>query len=224
LGFPEAKRVYKAIDMFAEHPLRNGWYGRVNYTLSRSEGNTEGQTLSDVGQTDVAATQTWDYKELSIGAYGRLPNDRTHQLKAYGFYELTPQITVGANVLLATGRPRSCIGKYAFTAEGGGTPNYSNGPHFCGGATASANVISPRGSLGSLPVDSRVDLNLVFRPEQVKGLGLKLDVFNFFNRQVAESTEERWNNGDNRRNTFGRTLSTTTPRTVRLTAEYNTKF
>ena len=221
LGFPAAKRVYKAIDVFAEHPLRNGWYAKMNYTLSRSEGNTEGQTLSDVGQTDVAATQTWDYKELAIGAYGKLPNDRTHQLKAYGFYELTPQVTVGANVLLATGRPKSCLGRFLFD---GTTPNYSNGPHYCGGASISTNVLSPRGTRGNLPVDSRVDLNIVYKPEMVKGLGLKMDVFNFFNRQVVESTEERWNQGNGRRTTFGRTLSTTTPRTVRFTAEYNTKF
>jgi outer membrane receptor for ferrienterochelin and colicin len=221
LGFPAAKRVYKAVDVFAEHPLRNGWYAKANYTWSRSEGNTEGQTLSDVGQTDVAATQTWDYKELAIGAYGRLPNDRTHQLKAYGFYELTPQITVGGNVLLATGRPKSCLGRYLFD---GTTPNYSNGPHYCGGTGPSTNTLSPRGTRGSLPVDSRLDLNIVYKPEMVKGLGLKMDVFNFFNRQVVESTEERWNNGNGRRNTFGRTLSTTTPRTIRFTAEYNTKF
>ncbi|WP_426105589.1 TonB-dependent receptor [Massilia sp. TSP1-1-2] len=221
LGFPAAKRVYKAVDVFAEHPMRNGWYSKVNYTWSRSEGNTEGQTLSDVGQTDVAATQTWDYKELAIGAYGRLPNDRTHQLKGYGFYELTPQITVGANFLIATGRPKSCLGRFLFD---GTTPNYSNGPHYCGGNSVATNVLSPRGTRGNLPTDSRVDLNIVYRPAMVKGLGLKMDVFNFLNRQAVESTEERWNSANNRRSTFGRTLSTTSPRLIRLTAEYNTKF
>jgi hypothetical protein len=52
--------------LFLEHPYRNGWYAKVNYTLSRNKGNTEGQTLSDTAtaQGDVAATQTWDYPEL----------------------------------------------------------------------------------------------------------------------------------------------------------------
>nr|GFD59861.1 hypothetical protein [Tanacetum cinerariifolium] len=81
------------------HPYRNGWYAKVNYTLSRSRGNTEGQTLSDTSsaQGDVAATQTWDYPELMVGAYGLLPNDRTHQIKAFGFYDVTPELTAGAN-------------------------------------------------------------------------------------------------------------------------------
>lgn len=221
LGFPEAERTYTAVDLFAEHPLRNGWYGRVNYTWSRSKGNTEGQTLSDVGQTDVAATQTWDYKELSIGANGLLPNDRTHQIKAYGFYEVAPEWTVGGNVLLASGRPRSCLGRFLFDRT---TPNYSNGPHYCGGLTVAQNTLSPRGTLGNLPWDKRLDLNVVYKPAAVKGLALKMDVFNVFDQQVAQSVEERWNLGNGMRNTYERTLSTTAPRSVKLTAEYVYRF
>ena len=33
LGFEEAKRTYAALDFFLEHPYRNGWYAKVNYTL-----------------------------------------------------------------------------------------------------------------------------------------------------------------------------------------------
>jgi hypothetical protein len=84
MGFDKPTRLYTALDMYLEHPMRNGWYGRVNYTLSRSKGNTEGQTLSAVAQTDVAATQTWDMREIMEYANGILPNDRTHQIKAFG--------------------------------------------------------------------------------------------------------------------------------------------
>jgi hypothetical protein len=221
LGFPKAERKYKAVDMFLEHPLRGGWYGKVNYTWSKSTGNTEGQTLSDVGQTDVAATQTWDYKELMIGANGPLPNDRRHQLKAYGFYEVAQEWTLGGNLLLAAGRPHSCVGRFLFD---GTTPNYSNGPHYCGGLTVATNVLTPRGALGNLPWDKRLDLNLVYRPEVAKGLSLKLDVFNVTNEQTTQAVEERWNNGNGLRNTFERVISTTAPRSVKLTAEYNHKF
>jgi hypothetical protein len=221
LGMPKAERTYKAVDLFAEHPLRNGWYGKVNYTWSRSKGNTEGQTLSDVGQTDVAATQTWDYAELMIGANGLLPNDRTHQVKAYGFVEVAPEWTIGGNMLAASGRPRSCVGRFLFD---GTTPNYSNGPHYCGGLTVQTNVLTPRGTLGNLPWDTRLDMNVVYRPVAVAGLSLKADLFNVFNKQVAQSVEERWNSGNGLRSTYGRTLSTTTPRYVRLTAEFVHKF
>jgi hypothetical protein len=221
LGFPKPQRVYKALDFFAEHPMRNGWYGKITYTLSKSTGNTEGQTLSDVGQTDVAATQTWDYPELSIGANGPLPNDRRHQVKAYGFYEITPELTVGANALAASGRPRSCLGRFTFD---GTTPNYSNGPHYCGGATPAQNTLHPRGTMGNLGWDTRLDLNVMYRPSMIPGLSLKLDVFNVFNKQVAQAVEERWNLGNGQRDTYERILSTTTPRYTRLTAEYNHKF
>jgi hypothetical protein len=46
MGFPKVERTYTAIDLFAEHPFRNHWYGKVNYTWSRSKGNMEGQTNS----------------------------------------------------------------------------------------------------------------------------------------------------------------------------------
>ena len=221
LGFPKAERNYVALDFFAEHPLRNGWYGKMTYTWSRSKGNTEGQTLSDVGQTDVAATQTWDYKELMIGANGLLPNDRTHQIKAYGFYEVAPEWTIGGNLLAASGRPKSCVGRFLFD---GTTPNYSNGPHYCGGVTVPANVLTPRGTLGNMPWDTRLDMNVVYRPASLGGLSLKADLFNVFNRQTAQNQEERWNNGNQPRSTFGRILSTTTARYARLTAEYIHKF
>ena len=220
-GLPKVERKYTAIDMFAEHPYRNGWYGKVNYTWSRSTGNTEGQTLSDVAQTDVAATQTWDYKELMIGANGLLPNNRTHQIKAYGFYDLNRQWTVGANVLLAAGRPRSCLGT---DPNPGTSPNYNSASHNCGGLTAAQNTPSPRGSVGNLEWDRRLDMNVVYKPEAIKGLSFKLDVFNVFNAQTVQAVEERSNNRNALRNTYQVWLSTTAPRSAKLSAEYNYKF
>jgi hypothetical protein len=215
LGFPDTKRTYAAVDFFAEHPYRNGWYGKVNYTWSKSKGNTEGQTLSDIAQTDVAATQAWDFPELMEGAYGYLPNDRTHQVKAYGFYEITPQWIVGGNGLIATGRPKNCLGlNDAADADFG----YGSAYHYCNGAA------SPRGALGRLPTEVRLDANLIFRPAVVKGLSLKWDVYNVFNRQVTQTIDEVYNSGTTVSPTYGRTISYTPPRTMRFSAEYNHKF
>ena len=215
LGFPEAKRIYKAIDVFAEHPLRNGWYGRVNYTWSKNEGNTEGQTLSDVAQTDVAATQTWDHPELMYDAYGSLPNHREHQLKAFGVYEITQQFQVGANALLASGRPINCIGNNDAVDE---NVSYGSAYRMCN------NVPVPRGTAGKLPSDIRLDLNLVYKPMQVKGLQFKVDVFNVANRQAAQTVDEVYNVNADVSPTYNRVISYTPPRYVRFTAEYNYKF
>jgi hypothetical protein len=221
MGFPKAKRTYTALDLFAEHPYRNGWYARVNYTLSRSYGNTEGQTLSDVGQTDVAATQTWDFPAIMEYAEGLLPGNRTHQIKAYGFYDVTPEWSVGGNFLAASGRPRSCLGEYV-QADGTLTNfGYGSSFHFCDYKPA------PRGSAGRLPWDIRTDLNIAYKPAMLKGLAIKLDVFNLFNKQTAQAMDEQYTDATNTNtvaSTYGRVLYWTQPRSVRLGAEYNFKF
>ncbi|MEV4780175.1 TonB-dependent receptor [Burkholderia sp. LMU1-1-1.1] len=216
LNFDEAKRNYTAVDLFAEHPMRNGWYGRVNYTWSRSKGNTEGQTRSDNAQTDVAATSTWDNYPLMIGADGLLPNDRKHQIKAFGFYELTPEWTVGGNLLIASGRPRSCFGNRFDIPDG--IDDYGSVYFYCGKEV-------PRGTLGRLPWDKRLDANLAYRPQIIKGLSLKVDVFNVFNKQTEQTIDETYNlDGTAISSLYGRVISYTAPRSVRLTVEYNHRF
>lgn len=227
LGFEKAKRNYSALDFFAEHPYRDGWYGRVNYTYAKSTGNTEGQTLSDTntGQGDVAATQTWDYKEIMTYADGRLPNDRKHQVKAIGFFDVTPEWTVGATGLLASGRPRSCLGTNPITSvKGWPGPNYNSASHYCFGATGSQNVPSPRGTVGRLPWDKQLDLNVAYKPEFFKGFQVKVDVLNVFDTQTVQKVSERYNTADARYATYESPLATSAPRSVKFTAEYNKKF
>ncbi len=220
-GFDEPSRTYAALDVFAEHPFRNGWYGKLFYTLSRSKGNTEGQVKSDNAQTDVSATSTWDYPEAMKGAYGRLPNDRKHQIKAFGYFEVTKEVMLGGNVLLASGRPRSCIGSLPVPGD---SPNYSNQNFYCGGATRAQNVLTPRGTVGELPWDKRLDLNVAYRPNMVPGLQARVDVFNVFNSQTLETVTEAYNNGSLKSSTYELPISYTAPRSVRLSVSYDHKF
>jgi hypothetical protein len=221
MGFDKPKRTYAAVDLFAEHPLRNGWYGKVNYTWSQNKGNTEGEVRSDNGQADVAVTSTWDYPELMAGAYGLLPNDRTHQIKAFGYYELTPELSIGGNVLMASGRPRSCIGS---SAQPGDSPNYSNQTFWCLGSDRAHNVVVPRGTLGRLPWDNRLDMNVAYKPAGIPGLKLQMDVFNVFNRQAIQNVSEAYNSGTRISSTYEAPLSLTSPRSVRLMATFDHKF
>jgi hypothetical protein len=237
LGFEKAKRDYMALDFFAEHPYTNGWYGKINYTWSRSTGNTEGQTLSDLntGQGDVAATTTWDYSEIMRGANGLLPNDRTHQIKAFGFFEITPQWTVGANLTVQSGRPKGCLGgdpnpnSAADAGVVGPSPNYGV-EHYCFGVAGNGktalenNVFAPRGSMGRLGWTKTLDLNLVYRPSFLKDLSLKVDVFNVTNSQDVLKLNEQYNSGTGISTTYGAVNSYAAPRSGKLTAEYNHKF
>jgi hypothetical protein len=150
-------------------------------------------------------------------ANGLLPNDREHQVKAFGFYELTPQWTLGGNFLAASGRPRNCFGNQPNLADD--APDYGSVYFWCGDKAA------PRGSYGNLPWDIRLDLNVAYRPAIVKGLALKVDVFNVANRQTVQNVEETYNlTGTTINPTYGRVISYTEPRSIKLTAEYNYKF
>ena len=219
LGFEKAKRTYLALDFYLEHALRDGWYGKLTYTWSRSKGNTEGQTRSDNAQTDVAATSTWDLPELMEGSYGVLPNDRTHQIKAYGFYQFTPELAFGANAMLESGRPRSCFGNYPGATSADDVYYYNSVNFYCDGK------LTPRGSLGRTPWTYKLDLNATYKPANVKGLTLRMDVFNVFNTvKVTRYDEIREpNRGDlvTVSSTYGREAALTAPRSVRLSASYD---
>ena len=230
MGHPKAKRTYTAVDLFAEHPLRNGWFGRVGYTWSRSKGNMEGQTRSDTGQADVGTSAGWDFPEFAVNSYGLLPNDREHQLKAFGFYQLTPEITLGANALIQSGRPKSCLGTNNAVDAGEDPawpmgiefwgPGYGPEYFYCGG------VDVPRGSLGRMPTEKRLDLSISYAPAILKGLSLKADVFNATNSQVPRSRTTTYDAGDENTisPTYGQLTQFQPPRSVRFTAEYNRKF
>ena len=219
LGFPKVDRKYTAVDLFAERPFDGKWWGKVTYTWSRNKGNTEGQTLSDIGQADVSTSQAFDFPEFSINANGRLPNDRTHQMKAFGYFQATPEWGVGGNFLMATGRPKNCIGNAPTAALA--YSGYGSAYFFCKG------IATPRGTQGDLPADIRLDMNLSYKPEAAKGFGVKLDIFNLFNRQSAQTIEERYNNAGGAttvRSLYAGVLSYTSPRSAKLTATYDYKF
>lgn len=234
MHMPKLKRKYYALDLFAEHPFADNWYGKIEYTFSRNWGNTEGQLASDLdtgagGQADVSRTQDWDLYQLMVGSNGLLPNHRAHQLKAFGYYQVNPEWRTGATLVMASGRPRNCTSHYP-TADSG---LYSGAAYwFCGlsgsgletGAAPAADYrISPRGSYGETPLTFQLNLNVSYEPAWAEGLTLQADVINVLNRQVAGSYNSRYETGTrNEPNpVFQQQLNISTPRYLRLTARYD---
>lgn len=210
-GNPRAKRNYRALNLFIEHPYRDGWYGKLTYTLSALKGNSEGQTDS-IGGGDVALTVSDDHHELMNNADGYLPGDHRHAIKAYGFYQVLPEWTVGGNLALTSGAPRNCIGELPAALHFDG--DYGAAYFYCNG------VAAPRGSQGRLPWQTQLDLNVAYAPAAAKGLTVKLDVFNVLDRQtVTRYNETREDAGDIAR-TYLQVAGRAAPRSVRLTAEY----
>lgn len=238
LGFPKLKRKYYAIDFFAEHPLTNKWYGKLEYTFSRNYGNTEGQLASDLdtgagGQTDVGQTQDWDLPQLMVGANGLLPNHRAHQFKGFGYYELTPEWRLGASAIIASGRPKNCTSYYP-TADRGlynGSYYYYCGLAGSGTTPGSAGYIppssdyaaSPRGSHGTTPWTYTLNLNATYMPAWAdKHLSLTVDVLNVFNQQVATAYNQQYSQDRvTPSQYYGQALNFTAPRSVRFTARYD---
>ena len=106
------KRKYYGLDLYLEHPFDGKWFGKIDYLYSRSYGNSEGQVRTDIGQTDVSATVDWDYAKVMDYADGALANDRRHQIKAYGSYQIASEWMLSGNLAILSGGPRTCLGYY----------------------------------------------------------------------------------------------------------------
>ena len=228
LGLAKYTRVYNGLEMTLERPFNGKWGFSASYTLSKTKGTAEGYVNSVINQEDAGVTQDFDFGSLTDGSDGYLANDRRHVFKAYGNYAITPEVRLGFNATLASGRPLNCIGFVPETV-----PDYSDASnyttassYYCLGANGKSTLVQ-RGSVGRTPWTGSLDLQLAYMPAISKGkLTIQADVFNVFNSQKAtELNEQR----DYSRDTVGegklnpnyqQPTSFQTPRSVRLTARY----
>jgi Outer membrane receptor for ferrienterochelin and colicins len=227
LGFPRLKRKYAALDLFVEHPFADNWYAKIDYTFSHNYGNTEGQLSSDLdtgsgGQSDVSTTQDWDLPQLMVGSNGTLPNDRRHQIRAFGYYQLSKEWRFGATAQIASGRPLSCT---SFWPDPTAKVYNSSTYHYCGlpipGSTGY--VYTPRGTSGHTPWTYKLDLNVAYSPAWADDkLTLQMDVFNILNKQTPLYYNTRYASNRSTVNPlYMRVLDYSSPRTVRFTARYD---
>jgi hypothetical protein len=213
-GMAKMKRNYYALNAYLEHQFDGKWQARVDYTFSRSYGNSEGQVRSDIGQNDVSATVDWDYGVFSDYANGYLANDRKHQLKFYGTYQATPEWMVAGTVQVLSGTPKSCLGYY-----GAGQTNPTGyGPyyHYCDGKP------SRPGDAGRNPWQELVNLNVEYRPAFADHkLAFSAYVFNVLNQQRTTQTYAIYGQAGAVISSWKRPLTTTTPRYFRFAVSYD---
>ena len=215
------KRIYAGLDIYLERAFDGKWEARVDYTYSKSKGNTEGQVKSEFGQANISKTQDWDAAEIMAFSDGYLANDRRHQLKMRGSYKVTEELTAGANIRVQSGGPISCLG---FFNPGGIDENspeadpihYGASYHTCFGEVATPG--SKR-----MPWTKTVDLGLTYRPGFLGGkLALGMQVQNVFNAskplQVDVTSEDDVYTVSN---TYLLPIARQTPRTVVFTASYD---
>ena len=208
LNYPKAIRKYNAVEVTLEKVFDGKWAAQLSYTWAKSEGNYEGWVLSDNGQDDAGITQLFDTPDLTRNTYGLLPNDRRHQFKAFGSYAVTRELSLGLNMLLASGRPINKIVPYndAILASAYGV----------------SYLRVPRGSAGTTDWQFRTDLSVVYRPKWSKDrLVLTLDIFNLLNGSTATEVFESYeDDGGDRDYRWGAETSWQAPRFLRLSASF----
>ncbi len=182
LGYPKAERQYASVDFTFDRAWDGVWMLKGSYTWSHSWGNTEGAVRSDNGQDDAGLTTNFDQPGLTHGASGNLPNDRRHQVKIFGGYQVTENFLVGANFVWQSGRPQNAFGYHPtddFAQLYGSESFFQNGE------------LIPRGSLGNLPSYWSVDVNAKYLTE-INGADVTfaLDIFNLFNNDTVRQVYE----------------------------------
>ncbi|HJR74289.1 MAG TPA: TonB-dependent receptor [Luteimonas sp.] len=221
---PKAKRKYSAVEFFFDGNW-DKFFLQGSYTYAKSKGNTEGGVKSDIGQANTNVTQDFDYIELTVDTYGYLPNDRRHSFKLFGNWEMTDEWSLGANLLVQSGRPVNCLG-VLYPYHGGIHP-YGSSFMRCGntvaGGVSGPSVARPRGTSGRLPWTSNLDLNLAYAPNWAEGLQFKVDVFNVLNSQKVTSVIENAEDPTTGlpADTYLMPASFQAPRSVRFMVQYD---
>jgi len=216
IGEPKAKRAYWMLDLYLEHQFSDKWYGKIDYTLSRSYGNSEGQLDSNIVQADVSTTESWDFPEIMENTNGNLPNDQRHQLRIFGTYTPTDEWQFSTVTRIASGAPVSCLGLRP--ASAGGDPfNYKNNYFWCNGNPA------PRGTFGRTPWTYTMDVSAAWKPAFADHkLTFSADIFNLLGKQQATQLYETGETPSGLPNPqYKRARSFQDPRYVRLGARYD---
>ncbi|MDQ7994430.1 MAG: TonB-dependent receptor [Luteibacter sp.] len=216
IGEPKPKRSYYMLDLYAEHQFADKWYGKIDYTYSRSYGNSEGQLDSNIVQADVSTTESWDFPAIMENTNGDLPNDHKHQLRVYGTYVLSDDWQFSTVTRVSSGAPISCLGTRPLSV-GGDPYGYGANYFWCNGEP------SPRGSRGRTPWTYTMDVSAAWKPAFAEHkLSFTVDLFNLLGKQEVTQVYETGETASGLPNPqYKRARSFQDPRYVRLGARYD---
>ena len=198
-GLAKYERTYNALELSLDKPFDGRWGFNATYTWSKSRGTAEGYVQSTLQQEDAGLTQDFDFGSFTDGAKGYLPNDRRHVIKAYGTYKVADDWRIGGNLIVASGRPISCIGFVPETVPDfdsvdghSGSGDYTSASsYYCVNPKTGKSELVPRGSRGRTPWTGQLDLQAAWTPKLGNGrLTLQVDVFNIFNTQKVVRVNE----------------------------------
>jgi outer membrane receptor protein involved in Fe transport len=192
--FGRAQRFYRALEFTATKRFTNNYQFIASYVFSSLIGNYEGLFRNDNGQSDPNITSLFDLQSLLDNTYGRLPNDRPHQLKFNGSYRTPFKLLISGNFNLQSGTPFNQLIPH---------PIYGNNEGFAvqrGTATVPTVTATQVGfpnkveSIGSQRSPTTMNLDMgVYYPIKLgekRELRLTGDWFNVFNSQRAVTLDQ----------------------------------
>lgn len=226
LQLDKYQRTYQALELFFEKSRHDGWYLQGSYTMAFSKGNAEGLVNSFLESESPGLTNDFDHKVFVDGTDGYLSNDRRHNFKLFGGYELTDALTLSANLSLQSGRPVSCFGYPPFDQddpEYAVFERYAPSTLYCRNSSGQ-HELTHRGQFGRTPWTFGLDAGVSYQPQQVPGMTVQLQVFNLLNSQRVTEYDEKGDaslESSARNPNFLNDLNYQTPRAVRLTMRYS---
>lgn len=184
--FGRARRYYRALEFTATKRFSNNYQFIASYVYSSLIGNYEGLFRNDNGQSDPNITSLFDLVSLLNGLYGRLPNDRPHQLKLNSSYRTPFKLLISGNFYAQSGIPFNALVPH---------PLYGDNEGFCIpglSCVPRGTAVNPFTGSTRTPTTYNLDLGAYY-PISVgedKELRLSVDWFNVFNTQRAIRQDE----------------------------------
>ncbi len=184
IGFPKIKRDYTGYEFILRRNYRDNIQFQFSYVNSSTRGNYPGSTVTD-GQVDPGITALFDLPSTTVNGDGLLPQHLRHQFKWDGSYETDFGLLVGLSYRYTSGAGMDALGN-----PNVGTDNYlmPNGTTRVVRNNGYSDFhLIPRGSAGTMPAITSLDLHLDYQIKFSNRLNLSLyaDVFNVFNFQEA---------------------------------------
>lgn len=173
--FGRARRYYRAFEVSATKRFSNNYQFISSYVYSSLIGNYEGLFRNDNGQSDPNITSLFDLVSLLTNTYGRLPNDRPHQLKFDGSYQTPFKLLLSASFRGQSGVPFNELIPH---------PVYGNDEGF---GVPRGTAINPLTGKSRSPFTTGLDLGFYY-PVQLgenRQLRFTADWFNIYNSQRA---------------------------------------
>jgi outer membrane receptor protein involved in Fe transport len=192
--FGRARRFYRALEFTFNRRFANNYSFQSSYVFSSLIGNYEGLFRNDNGQSDPNITSLFDLVSLLANTYGRLPNDRPHQLKFNGNYQLPFKLMLSGNFYMQSGIPFNQLIPHPVYGnnEGFAVPRGTAIiPNVTGVANGSAGVTSAIGKNRS-PTTWNLDVGAYYpiKFSETMQLRLMVDWFNVTNSQRAVTLDQ----------------------------------